>query len=60
MEKFPLNLPKGSVRAIIALLLVVGTIVAFIIGVQVPAYLITATTIVVTFYFGVRTFLDKD
>ena len=57
--KEPLNLPKGSVRAIIAIILVVGCIIGFLLGIEVPIYLITTTSIVVTFYFGIRTFLKK-
>lgn len=56
-EKEPLNMPKGSVRAIIAILLVVGCIVGYLLGKEIPTYLITSTSIVVVFYFGTRTFL---
>ena len=55
----PLFLPKGSIRAIIAILMVLGTIVVFLVTGAVPVFLITATSIITVFYFGTRTFLNK-
>ena len=48
----PLNLPPGSVRAIIAILLTVGIVVQYAITGTAPAFLITAFSTIVVFYFG--------
>ena len=54
MGEFPLGLPEGSVRALIAIVLV-GTC-AFLWGTSqvVPAELLTLTGIAMTFYFMSR------
>jgi hypothetical protein len=51
----PLFLPPGSVRAIIALGLIAGTIYAYLTDpANVPEGLLTLATAVSTFYFGVK------
>jgi len=51
----PLFLPPGSVRAIIALSLIGGTIYAYLSDPEgVPEGLLTLATAVSTFYFGVK------
>jgi hypothetical protein len=63
----PLNLPEGSVRSIIVLILVIGMIAATIIAVArehsmadaLSNSLIQATMTVIGFYFGVRGMSEK-
>ena len=56
MNDRPLNLPAGSVRAIIAILMVIGTIVVFAVTGTAPVFLITATATIITFYFAIKTY----
>ena len=49
--KNPLFLPPGSVRAIIGLVLVVGTVYAYLASGTVPEGLATLTAAVVVFYY---------
>ncbi|MCD6163481.1 MAG: hypothetical protein J7K40_13855 [candidate division Zixibacteria bacterium] len=51
----PLFMPPGSVRAIIGLILVCGTVYAWLTNPDnVPVGLITLTTAVATFYYGTK------
>lgn len=54
----PLNMPKGSVRSILALFSVVTIIGAYIAsvftGFSFPAELIAVATFILGYYFGVR------
>jgi len=56
--KNPLNLPKGSVRSILALFSVVSIISAYIACVfteaSFPAELLAVATFILGYYFGVR------
>ena len=55
-NKFPLWLPEGSVRAIIAIVLVCAAIVAsFVDGTVADKFLWPAAMAAVGFYFGART-----
>ncbi len=51
----PLFLPKGSVRAMIALAVVAGTITMCFVRTTVPEGLIGIAGIIIGFYFGSRT-----
>ena len=57
MSKQPLNLPEGSVRAILALLIVVATLVGLLFF-KLPPDAVTALTVlsatVTGYYFGAR------
>ena len=55
MTKYPLGLPKGSVRAILAILLVLGLIVYAIIYQSVLDVLAVLVSTAVGYYFGLRT-----
>jgi len=51
----PLFMPPGSVRAIIGLILVCGTVYAWLTNPDnVPAGLVTLTTAIATFYYGTK------
>jgi len=53
-EKQPLWLPKGSVRAIIALTSTSCAIVMVAKGINVPEWLATAIAMIWAYYFGAR------
>jgi len=53
-KKDPLNMPEGSVRAILALLLTVGILIYVLAYDQFPGELISVLGVVVGFYFGQR------
>lgn len=60
MQNEPLGLPKGSVRAILALLVVVSAIVGqFIVG-SVSSELNTLANVALAFYFGTRSNGSKE
>ena len=54
----PLNLPEGSIRAILALFSVVGIITAYIVsiftGFTFPAELLAVAALILGYYFGAR------
>jgi len=51
----PLGLPKGSVRAILALILVVATLIAiFLKDQEVSRFLVPLVSVIVGYYFGRR------
>lgn len=51
----PLKLPRGSVRAILAILIIGGAIAYFLAYKEFPKELIFLTGTVIGFYFGART-----
>ena len=51
----PLGLPRGSVRAIIMILLAIATWYLMLTGERVPNYLLNLLIIVVGYYFAIRT-----
>ena len=53
--KAPLGLPEGSIRAIIALLVVASGLVYWIVYQDIPVELLGIITAVIFFYFGSRT-----
>jgi len=58
-KKYAWGLPEGSIRAILAVIMVAAPIIGWLIGREVPEFLIVASTAVGGFYFVKRTFLDK-
>lgn len=48
----PLFLPPGSVRSIIVIVLLVGTFALLFMGINIPEWLTSMTTMAVAFYFG--------
>lgn len=52
--KNPLNLPPGSVRAIIALLLTVAIIIAIFVRVEIPEVIFGFLGAIIGFYFAHR------
>jgi len=50
----PLGLPKGSVRSILALGIVFGTMAIYVVKGQVADWMISAFGTAVGFYFGTR------
>ena len=56
----PLGMPAGSVRAILAIIMVFAPILGWLLGREVPEFLIVAYSLVGAFYFVKRTVLDKD
>ena len=54
MTEEPLWLPKGSVRAIVALGLTGGAIYSLVTGNNVPEWYITAVGSVIGYYFATR------
>ena len=54
-KKYPLNLPEGSIRAILAIMLVSGTLYATLSGLQAGTDVLYALTgSVLTHYFNAR------
>jgi hypothetical protein len=58
-DKYPLGLPKGSVRALLTLLVLSPLPIVLIKGVNIPEGYFTIAGIVLTFYFTIRT-IDKN
>jgi hypothetical protein len=54
-KKFPLDLPEGSVRALLALILVLSTFVLFLLNKTPPEWYLSLVMMVIAFYFGIRT-----
>ena len=50
----PFGLPRGTVRAIITLLIIIGSLVFMIIRGEIPAGLVSILSVVATFYFVSR------
>jgi len=50
----PLGLPKGSVRALIAIAITVSVVVAMFLGIEVPGEVFGFTASIIGFYFGAR------
>lgn len=55
----PLNMPEGSVRGIVALLIVIGCFVYFIMYREFPEVLSLILTATLSYYFGYRTSSNK-
>lgn len=55
MSQYPLGLPKGSVRAIIALAVVIGSLVYFGVYKELPQAVAGVLGVVIGYYFGSRT-----
>lgn len=55
-EAHPLNLPKGSVRAIITLVFIIIGIIALFIDELVFIVVLPIVTLVIGYYFGRRSF----
>jgi hypothetical protein len=56
----PLGLPRGSIRAILALLVTAGTLGYFLIHTTFPAEMIAVQSVVLTYYFLSRDREDGD
>ena len=56
----PLSLPRGSVRAIIALLVIVGTFIFFIVHEELPEILEWLVIVVITYYYASRGSAKKE
>jgi type IV secretory pathway VirB2 component (pilin) len=54
MKDEPLGLPRGSVRALIALIFVITACACAILGKETPEWIINALLLIVGFYFGTR------
>lgn len=54
MTRYPLGLPRGSVRAIVLLLLMAAIVAAMFLDVEIPETVETLATIVAGYYFGAR------
>jgi len=54
-KEYPLGLPKGSVRAIIALIMWLGIFIMMMLGKEIPGEIWTAGGMIAAFYFGLRT-----
>ena len=50
----PLGLPKGSVRAIISLIVIVSMVIAIFVGKEASKYLEPIAALVIGYYFGFR------
>jgi hypothetical protein len=59
VDKYPLGLPRGSVRALLTLLVLSPLPLVLIKGSDIPEGYFTIAGIVLTFYFTIRT-LDKN
>ena len=55
MIEKPLNLPPGSVRAILAIAIVLGILLLSLLNKSIPDQLWTAGVMIIGFYFGTRT-----
>jgi len=54
MIEKPLNLPPGSVRAILAIAIVLGILLLSLLNKSIPDQLWTAGVMIIGFYFGTR------
>lgn len=54
VQKFPLGLPQGSVRALMALMILGGLLVSYFVHKEIPDFLMTLAGVTVTFYFTQR------
>ena len=54
MIEKPLNLPPGSVRAILAIAIVLGILLLSLLNKSIPDQLWTAGAMIIGFYFGTR------
>ena len=54
----PFGAPKGTVRALIAILLTIGIVLSYILTGTAPAFLITAFSTITLFYFGSKAFKE--
>ena len=54
VSKEPLGLPKGSVRAILAVTTIGGAVAMYMAGITVPDWLISMAGTAFGFYFGTR------
>jgi len=54
MKKYPLGLPKGSVRAILAIVFAVGLVIGLILKLEKIEVLITLASTIVGYYFSER------
>lgn len=50
----PLSLPEGSVRAILALMIVGGLLFCIITGIEAPQFLIDSSLTIIGYYVGYR------
>lgn len=50
----PLWLPKGSIRALLALILAIGGVITHVLTGDVPEWMVTALSIIIGFYFAGR------
>lgn len=57
-EKYPLALPKGTVRALLTLLIILPVPIVILKGIETPKGFWYIVGIVLTYYFGSR-FLDR-
>ncbi|MBA7540500.1 hypothetical protein ES705_32799 [subsurface metagenome] len=53
-NKNPLNLPPGSIRAIIALILTISIVVAMFVNVEIPEVVFGFLAAIIGFYFAHR------
>ena len=51
-KKHALWMPEGSVRALLALIAVVGGVVSLFVGIKVPEWLIAVISGAIAYYFG--------
>lgn len=58
-ETEPLGLPRGSVRAIISLIIISSAIVIYLVKGEVPDWLVSAFGTAYGFYFGSRKVVEK-
>lgn len=54
MSEHPLHLPKGSVRALLAILVVGGAVLLELLRGGAPEWVMASATVVLGFYFGAR------
>ena len=54
MKDEPLGLPEGTVRALIALVVISGTIIYFIVYKTMSSELLTISSLIIGYYFGQR------
>ncbi len=55
----PLWLPEGSIRAILAIIALVGVVICVSMGMEVPEYLKTIVGMIIAFFFGGHTPIKK-
>lgn len=55
----PLWLPEGSIRAILAIIALIGVVICVATGVEVPEYLKTIVGMIIAFFFGGHTPVRK-